>query len=130
MLLAGSRRRLLLTGLLPRTEDGVSEIINKTIQILVVLLADVLGQLAALTPGNVPRDRERARVGARIGDRGLIVERLLVRTRPPLDDFHLVGVRMTEVIQPAVLVEALVLDEERVGVLPTSDRMAQICGIQ
>src|SRR5688572_897108 len=130
MFLAGSVRRFLLARLLARTEDWLAKIINQTIQILVVLLADVLRQLTAFPPRDVPCHRERPRVRARIGDRRLVVQRLFVRTRPPLDDFHLVGMRVPEVIQPAVLVEALVLNDERVGVLPTADRVAEIRGIQ
>src|SRR6185369_2685099 len=104
MFLAGAVRRLLLTGLRTRTKDRLTEIVFETIQVAVVLLADVLRQLAAVTPWDVPGHRERPRVRTRIGDRRLVVQRLLVRTRPPLDDIHLVRVRVPEVIEPAVLV--------------------------
>ena len=76
---------LLLAGLRTRTEDRLAEIVFQAIQVLVVLLADVLGQLAAFAPRDVPRHRERPRVRARIVDRRLVVQRLLVGTRPPLD---------------------------------------------
>ncbi len=58
------------------------------------------------------------------------MQRLLVRTRPPLDDFHLVSVRVAEVIEPAVLVEAFVVNHERVRVLVATDRVAEIRRIQ
>src|SRR5262245_6704230 len=48
--LAGTTRRPFLTGLSTWTKDRLAEIIFQTIQVPVVLLADVLGQLAVATP--------------------------------------------------------------------------------
>jgi len=109
------------TGLNARTEDRLTEIVFETIQVTVVLLADVLGQLAAVAPRNVPRHREGLGVRTGIVDGRLIVQRLFARTRPPLGHEHLVGVRMPEVIEPAVLVEPGVLDDERVLAFPVPD---------
>src|SRR5687767_14887430 len=100
-----------LARLRTRAENRLAEIVNQAIQVLVVLLADVLRELSPHTGGLpadvVPHHRERPRVRARIGHGRLVAQLVLVRTRPALHHFHLVGVRMAEVIEPAVLVEAL-----------------------
>src|SRR4030095_9075112 len=97
------------------------------------LLTDVLRQFRSCTgsvPGNVPGHRERLRVGAWIIDGRFVVQRLLSRTRPLLSDLHEISVRVSEVIEPAVLVEPARLDDERVLVLPAADRVPQVGRIQ
>ena len=44
-------------------EDRLPEVVRQVVQIEIVLLADVLQQLAVRTPGNVPCHRPRRRVG-------------------------------------------------------------------
>jgi hypothetical protein len=48
------------------------------------------------------------------------VKRLLVRPRIALDDVELVGVRMSEVIEPGRFVEADDVDDERIA-FPAAD---------
>src|SRR5262245_20610635 len=113
-----------LAGLLSRTEDRLAEVVDQPVEELVVLLADVLLQLAVGLPRNIPGDRERPRIRTRIGHRGLVVQRVLVRPREPLYHVQLVGVRMAEVVEPRILVEADDVDDKRVA-LPAADRVSE-----
>ena len=49
-----------------------------------------------------------------------VVQRGLVGPREPLDDVHLVGVRVAEVVQPRRFTEADDVDDEGVA-FPTTD---------
>src|SRR6188768_3044412 len=120
----------LLAGLWTRAEDRLAQIVREAIQVAVVLLADVLGQLARRVPGDVPRHRERRGVGARVVDARLVVQRLLGRPRPLLGHLHQLGMRMTEVVEPAVLVEPARLDDQRVLILPAADRVSEVGWIE
>ena len=48
------------------------------------------------------------------------MQRGLVGSRKPLDDVHLVGVRVPEVVEPRRLAEADDIDDERIA-LPMTD---------
>src|SRR5438034_8439047 len=62
-------------------EQRLPEIVGQLKQILIVFLADVLGELAAGSPADVPRRAPRHGVGAGIVDRDLVMKRFLVAPR-------------------------------------------------
>ena len=56
-----------------------AEVVDQSVEELIVLLADVFLQLAVGLPRHIPCDRERPGVRTGIDHRGLVVERVLVR---------------------------------------------------
>ena len=60
-------------------ENRISEVVHQARHVLVVLLTDVLGELAVRAPDVVPSDRPRAGVCPRIINRRFVVQRVLVR---------------------------------------------------
>src|SRR5690606_26808265 len=66
-------------------EERHAKIVLEVDQELIVFLTDVLGELGTLEPFDVPRDRPRLAVRARIDQRGFVVQRIAVRPRDPLD---------------------------------------------
>src|SRR5262249_32046569 len=109
--------------LLP-ADDWLPEIIGQVTKILVVLLADVLLQLAGRIPRNIPGHSPRFRVGAGIVDGGFVVQGTFVGPRVLLDDVHLVGMGMAEIIQPRSFIEPDDIDYECIA-LPMPDRVSE-----
>ncbi len=66
-------------------EESVAEVVLEIEQKLIVLLADVFGELGAFEPLDVPRDGPRLRIRARVVDRGFVVQRVAIRPRDSLD---------------------------------------------
>ena len=64
-------------------EQGI--FIRKKIRILVVFCTDNFDEFLARAPGDVPADLEWSRIGARIVDRGLVVQGVVVGTREAFD---------------------------------------------
>src|SRR5204862_363303 len=60
-------------------ENRISEVVHQARHVLVVLLTDVLGELAVRAPDVVPSDRPRAGVCPRIINRRFVVQRVLIR---------------------------------------------------
>src|SRR5712691_1851311 len=105
-------------------ENRISEVVHQARHVLVVLLTDVLGELAVRAPDVVPTDRPRSGVCPRIVNRRFVVQRVLVRSRVLLDHVEHIGVRMADGIEPASFVEADDVDHEGVAV-PVTDRMPE-----
>src|SRR5258705_5558831 len=76
--------------------------------VLIVLLADVFHDLVARQGGQpcLEMHGERLGVCARILHRDLDVHVTFVDARPPLDRVQLLGVRMSLVVEPRLVVEA------------------------
>src|SRR5688572_10143766 len=83
------------------------------------------GQLLPGDPAQLPTAGPGPRERARILDGDLVLERVEVRPRKPLDQLQLVRVRNPAVGEPEVLVETPRVHDERIA-LPFSHRSAVI----
>src|SRR5580765_4225638 len=106
------------------SKQRLSEIVGQAEQILIVLLADVLGELTARSPRDVPRGGPGLGVGTGIVDGHLVMERVLVAPREFLDDVEQISVWMSRVVNPRRLVDPDHVDHERVA-LPVADGMSE-----
>src|SRR5262245_26803956 len=97
-----------------------AEVILQAVQIPIVLLTDVFLQLAGGSPTDIPRRGPGLGVSAGIVDQRFIMKCVLVGTAESLDNVKLVGVWMSEVVEPRALIEPDDIDDECVA-FPTSD---------
>ena len=77
----------------------------------------------------VPGDSPRLAVRPGVIDHYLIVERIPVRTCDSLNGMKLLGMHVSTVIEPGLLVVANGIDDQRVA-FPVADRMTKIGWIQ
>src|SRR5215475_14669883 len=90
----------------------------------VVVLAKILREILIGMPINVMSPAPDLRVRLRIIDRRFILQRVVVRTRDPLDQMKSIGMRQPEACHPELLVEADGVDHQRIAV-PMADGVSQ-----
>src|SRR6478672_4828952 len=96
---------------------------DEVLHVLVVLLADVLDQLAA-KQGRTRRERPRLRERLRVFDDVLDLQVAEIGARDALDYLHVGRVRDTRLVEPGDVVLSDRLHDERVA-LPVTDRVAE-----
>src|SRR5215467_10453591 len=110
-----------------RTKNAARSLFAKVVyqvEVFVVLIADVLEELGVRLVRELLRDGPRFRVRLRVVDRHLDVHVAEIFPNEPLRDACFVRGRLAGIVDPALVVEAGRLDDQRISV-PMADGIAE-----